>query len=135
MKKEQKARPISVTHSIPCYVNGNIRYWRVDVEYAGKLAMNTDQIQEWRDIHKKSPELFETHPGLYKMMSPIYLSDIEIPNLKRVHVFNYDAKSDKTTLGYVWQDGLFGRGARRAWDFRLKVLAEIINNRKNTKVK
>ena len=133
MKKN--AKPISVSHSIPCYVNGNIKYWRVDVEYAGDLSTNSTQVKEWRDIHKNAPELFETHPGLYKMMTPIYVTDVEIPNLKHACVFNYDEKSDKTTLGYVWQDGLFGRGAKRAWDFRLKILAEIINNRKNEKVK
>ena len=135
MKKEQKAVPVAVSHITPLYVDGRIEFWRVDVTYTGDLATNTNQIKEWCDIYKKTPELFETHPGLYNMMSPIFVSGLSIPNLKYAHIFNYDAKSDKTMLGYVWKDGLLGRGAEHAWQFRLEILKEIMNNKINTKAK
>jgi len=120
MNKEQNTVPVAVSYG-PVYVNGRVKFWRVGVTYVGKLVMNIKQEPRYK--YKKEPESFDIVPGL------------NIPNLNHAEIFDYDAKSDTTLICYVWKDGLFGRGAERAWNFRLKIFGEIINNRHKEKVK
>ncbi len=49
-------------------------------------------------------------------------------------VDNYDSATNITTVKYDFRDGLFGRGAERAWQFRIKMLA-LINKNRNENIK
>lgn len=123
MKKE-KIVPVDVSHCVPVYINGKIKYWNVHVFYGGDLSTNTKQREETRKIiDKLSFEDFE-------MLKPVIKPNIIIP--KESHLtglFRYNREKNVSELEYSWRDGLFGNGARRAWDFRLKMYSQIINNR------
>ena len=127
---KSSAKPISVSHCNPVYVNGKIKYWNVYVEYAGNISMNSDTIAKWREIISKNPKVLENNPFYHDVLRPIFNPNIIIPNIEHAtEKFKYDSERDVSLMGYSWRDGLFGRGAERAWNFRLKMLADIMNNR------
>ncbi|MCQ2568549.1 MAG: hypothetical protein MJ163_03055 [Alphaproteobacteria bacterium] len=108
MKKE-KIVPVDVSHCVPVYINGKIKYWNVHVFYGGDLSTNTEQREETHKITDESSKVFFED---FEMLKPVIKPNIIISELE-----------------YSWRDGLFGNGARRAWDFRLKMYSQIINNR------
>lgn len=126
MKKE-KIVPVDVSHCVPVYINEKIKHWNVHVFYGGDLSTNTEQREETHKITDESSKVsFED----FEMLKPVIKPNIIIP--KESHLtglFRYNREKNVSELEYSWRDGLFGNGARRAWDFRLKMYSQIINNR------
>lgn len=121
--KQTQAQPISVSHCTPVYINGRIKYWNIRVFYEGDLSTNTAQRTDVLKLVNKNPYL------VWKFMDelqPFLKPDIIIPQKNRLTgLFRYNPEKDLSELEYSWRDGLFGYGAERAWQFRLKMLAQI----------
>lgn len=131
MKKQNKKEfisPVAVSGCTPVYNNGRIIGYNVHVFYDGDLSTNTEIRESWRD-------LIDSHPHLVwdnmNMLRPVIKTNIIIPN--KWHLtgyFEYHHESDTSELEYGWRKGLFGCGAKRAWQFRLKMLAKVKENNK-----
>ena len=128
MKNQLKCnvQPVSVSHCNPVYINGRIKYWAVRVEYAGNLAMNGISVRRWLDTFEHNVQAFYENPAGYDALRTILKTNLIIPGAEHMTgFFRYDAKRNISALDFAWRDGLFGRGADRAWKFRLNMLAEI----------
>ena len=122
----QNVETVSVSQCVPVYINGKIKYWKVNVEYAGNLAMNLTSVNAWRDVYNKNPKAFYENPAHYDALRIILKPNILIPSVKHMTgFFKYNPEKNVSQLEYAWRDGLFGWGAERAWQFRIKMLAQI----------
>lgn len=129
MKKHisQNVKTVSVSQCIPVYIKGNIKYWKVNVEYAGNLAMNLASVNAWRDIYNKNPKTFDENPSYYDALRIILKP---VPEVKHITgFFKYNPEKNTSELEYAWRDDLCGVGAERAWQFRIKMLAQINRQR------
>ena len=166
--KKTPVKPIAVSQVNPVYIDDRIKYWHVDVRFAGDLAMwhNEDQlpktVQEYKQYlleHGFTEQDIENMEGqdgehvslgkrFYKFKQDLDAAyDIEksfvlnprldIPKSGKISTVRWDEKSKEgdnkyanTLVGYMFRDGLFGRGAERAWQFRIKMMAEITRQKK-----
>lgn len=110
--KKMSVKPIKVSQVNPVYINGKIKYWGLDVTYNGDLRLPGQKFLP--------DEVF----GI--ILNPV----IDIEKVCYVSAVKYDANTDSTKLSYSFRDGLFGRGAERAWQFRIKMLASITRQKK-----
>ena len=110
--KKRKAQPVQVSQCNPVYINGKLKYWNLSVEYLGDLRLPNQQFLP-RDF------------GEYGVvLNPV----ISVRKLRYVNTVKYDNNTGNTTLTYVFRDGLFGRGAEKAWQLRIWMLARINEN-------
>ena len=159
MKKTQ-LKPIAVSQVNPVYINNRIKYWHVDVRYAGDLALwhNEERLpysleefkkylehrgwseadMECSNLGKEFFKFKQENAVLYANDCPYVLNPkLSIPGYNKISTVKWDEKSkdgdnkySNTLVGYMFRDGLFGRGAERAWCFRIKILARINENNK-----
>ncbi|MCQ2571753.1 MAG: hypothetical protein MJ165_02015 [Alphaproteobacteria bacterium] len=137
MKNKNKINPIlvSVSHCMPVYSKGKIKGWNVYLKYSGNLSVNSENIHKWQDLFDKNPSLLQKNPFYYNMLHPVLDQDVIIPNPKHLTgYFKYDAENNISVIEYGWRDGIFGWGAERAWNFRLKMLG-LINKKQNENIK
>lgn len=124
---KQPVKPVSVSQTVPVYNNGRIIAWNVHVFFDGDLSTNTAQRNKWRELIDKNPHLV-WEDG--KMLNPILKKNIIIPNERHLTgLFRYNPEKNVSELEWSWRDGLFGCGAERAWQFRIKILAQINKQR------
>ena len=124
--RKKQALPVAVSDCMPVYINGCIKYWKVRVGYDGNLAMNLDLVEAWRDIYRKNPTFFEQRPAYYDALHVVLQPNIVVPQMNRLTgYFKYNPEKNTSMLEYYWCDGVFNRGAKRAWDFRIKMLSQI----------
>lgn len=122
----QNVETVSVSQCIPVYINGKIKYWKVNVGYAGNLAMNLTSVNAWRDIYNKNPKAFYENPAYYDALRIILKPNLLLPEVKHMTgFFKYNPEKNISELEYAWRDGLFWRGSERAWQFRIQMLAQM----------
>ena len=137
MKNKNKINPIpvSVSHCMPVYNKGKIKGWNVYLNYQGNLSVNSENIQKWQDLFDKNPSLLQKNPFYYNMLHPVLDKDVILPDSKHLTgCFKYDPENNISVIEYGWRDGIFGCGAERAWNFRLKMLG-LINKKQNENIK
>ncbi len=122
--------PVSVSDCLPVYINGRIKYWTVNVCYDGDLSTNTKEREEWRELYNKYPyEVSWNEHMPVSPLQPVLKPNINIPG--EIHLtgyFKYHHENNTSELEYAWRNVLFG--AKRARNFRLKILEQIKNKHK-----
>lgn len=128
--KKETISPVGVSGCIPVYYNGRIIGYNVHVFYDGDLSTNTAAREGMRDLVVRNTHLLRDDMNV-KMLNPVIKQNIIIPNVWHwTKYFKYHHESNTSELEWGWRKGLFGRGAERAWQFRLKMLAKIDENHK-----
>ena len=124
---KKNAVPVSVEY-VPVYINGRVKYYNVHVKYIGDLSLNTESRESALELREKSPLAFNSDPMNHRMLTPVLREDVIIP--KRYHItgFKYDSTKNISDIQYSWRNGLFGHGAERAWQFKIKMQALITVN-------
>jgi hypothetical protein len=110
--KKTPVKPIAVSQVNPIYIDGKIKYWGLDVTYNGDLRLPGQKFLP--------NEVFGV------ILNPV----IDIEQVCYVSAVKYDTNTDSTKLSYSFRDGVFGRGAERAWQLRIKMLAQITQQKK-----
>ena len=122
----KKVLPVSVSGCTPVYVNGRIKWWTVHVFFNGDLSINTTQRNKWRELIDKNPHLVHEN-GIF--LRPVIRPDIIMPKKGNwSSYFKYHADKNMSEIEYAWRNGLFDCGGERAWQFRIKMLAQIAKN-------
>ena len=121
--KKILVKPVSVSHCTPVYINGRIKAYNLRVFYAGVLSMNTNERREWRKFVDENPQTLYDN---LDMLRPVIKPNLQITGASHLTgYFKYHDADDTSEFEYSWRKGIFNRGAERAWQFRMKILASI----------